>query len=101
MNQVTWLFLGIMALSATGVTIRSDVDDILAGIVGVLLWGYWGLRATNVEIVRDGHPIITESYTGLAWFAGGMVALHVLVLLLGTGQILDVRDQELSDEVRR
>lgn len=101
MNQVTWLFLGALAASCTGLTIRSQVDDILTGITGILLWSYWGLRATNVEIVRDGHPIITESYPGLAFFAAGMVGLHVLVLLLGAGQILDVRDRELTDEVRR
>lgn len=101
MNQLTWLFIGVMALSATGVTFRSRVDDVLAGIIGVLVWAYWSLGATNVEIVRDGHDVIVESYPGLALFGAGMVALHIMVLLIGTGKLMDVRGERMAEDVQK
>lgn len=101
MNQLTWLFIGVMALFATGVTFRSRVDDVLAGIIGVLVWAYWSLGATNVEIVRDGHDVIVESYPGLALFGAAMIALHIFVLLFGTGKLMDVRGERMVEDVQK
>lgn len=98
MNQITWIFIGIIAMSVTGVTLRTTVDDILGGIVGAVIWAYWALSATNVQIIRDGHEPIQESYPALALFGAGLVALHILILLVGTGKILDVRGKDYMGE---
>lgn len=98
MNQVTWIFIGIIAMSVTGVTLRTTVDDILGGIIGAVIWAYWALSATNIEIIRDGHEPIVESYPALALFGAGLVAVHILVMLVGAGKILDVRDADYMGE---
>lgn len=98
MNQITWIFIGIIAMSVTGVTLRATIDDILGGLAGAIVWGYWALSATNVEIIRDGHPVVTESYPGLALFGAGLVGIHVIVMLVGAGKILDVRGGDYMGE---
>lgn len=87
-----------MALAITAATLFRSIDDILGGLVGMVIWGYWSLSATNVEIVRDGHDVIVESYPALALFGGGIAALNLLIMLVGSGRMLDVRDADYFGE---
>lgn len=98
MNQITWIFLGIIAMSVTGVTLRARIDDILGGLIGAIAWGYWAISATHVEIIRDGHDPIVEAYPGLAFFGAGLVGVHIIVMLVGAGKILDVRGADYFGE---
>lgn len=100
MDQLTWLFLGSLAVATTAATLFTDVEDIVGGMLGTLLWSLWALGATNVELVRatdTGLVTQTQTYPALALVGGGLAALSVLILLAGSTTLLDPRGADLID----
>ena len=93
MEQLTWIFLGCIALSISAATLFTDLEDILGGLVATLAWALWALGATNIEYVNQAGEVVgSQNQTGLAFFGAGMAALMLLVMLVGAGRMLDVRD---------
>jgi len=104
MDQLTWLFLGAFAVATTGATLFTDVEDIVGGMCGAVLWSLWALGATNVELVRATDTEIvtqTQSYPALALLGAGLAAVSVLLLLTGATTLLDPRGADLVDAPER
>jgi len=104
MDQLTWLFLGTVALAVTGATLFTDVEDIVGGMCGAVLWSLWALSATNVELVRASDTGIvtqTQTYPALALLGAGLAAVSVLILLTGATTLLDPRGADLLDSPER
>lgn len=104
MDQLTWLFLGAFAVATTAATLFTDVEDIVGGMLGAVLWSLWALGATNVELVRatdTGLVTQTESYPALALLGAGLAAVLVLILLTGATTLLDPRGADLIESSER
>lgn len=99
MLQHTWIFLGIVALVATSITLRTPDDQlaIIAGLAGTLAWTLWAYGALNVVAVSGGQEF-AYSYPSLTAFGVAMVMPNLFVALTGPLSIARDRDQ-LANEV--
>lgn len=103
MLQLTWLFVGALAMLATALTLRTADDQtaIMSGLAGTITWLLWAYSALNV-VTYDGGSQFTHAYPGLAAL-GVMLALPNLFVAL-TGPLMVARDQTSSyvgDEVNQ
>ena len=82
MMQLSWLFFGVLAASASAGAISGGlpryISQILAA-VSVILWGYWGWNATNVEVISSGVTQVA-AYDGAMYI--GLIAAAIMFLLL-------------------
>lgn len=93
MEQLTWMFVGCIALAISGATLYTDLEDIFGGLVGAIAWALWALGATNLEYAQEsGMPAGSDAQIGIAFFGAGMAAFMLLVMFVGAGKMLDVRD---------
>lgn len=99
MEQMTWIFLGCIATAITAATLFTSVEDILGGLVGMLAWALWALGATNLEYRREAVTY-ADSQMGLAFFGAGMAAVCLIIMLVGAGKMLDVRDAGFEPQQR-
>lgn len=100
MLQHSWIFLGIVALVATVLTLRTADDQlaIIGGLAGTLAWALWGYSALNVITVSGGTEV-AYAYPSMAAFGVAMAIPNLFVALTGPLQIAKNRD-ELANEVR-
>jgi hypothetical protein len=92
MDQLTWIFLGCIALGISAATLFTDLEDILGGLVGAVAWALWALGATNLEYAQQsGPPVGSDAQVGIAFFGAGLAAIMLLTMLVGAGRLLDVR----------
>lgn len=100
MLQHTLIFLGIVALVATTITLRTADDQlaIIAGLVGTLSWSLWAYSALNVVAVSGGSEF-AYSYPSLAAFGVAMAIPNLFVALTGPLSIARNREQ-LTNEVQ-
>jgi len=97
MEQLTWIFLGCIALGISAATLFTDLEDILGGLVGAVAWALWALGATNLEYAQQsGPPAGSDAQIGIAFFGAGLAAIMLLTMLVGAGQMLDVREAGLG-----
>jgi hypothetical protein len=75
-----WLFVGVLALLATGIA-TSTADDakaILAGITGALAWGYWAYGALDLRVVKGSTTYqFSQPELTILGVAVGLVPLFV------------------------
>lgn len=83
MLLATWLFIGVVALLATGVALATtdNAVAIISGLLGMFGWGMWSFGALNLQVVRDsttyqfGEPMLTIFGVALA-LVPGFIALN-------------------------
>lgn len=108
MLESGWLFLGRIAfvwtlLALLGAVYLDDRDEtadgliIVAGAVGVVLWGVWTFGALNIEVV-DGGVAYEFTHPELAIVSVVMGVISGYLALTGPFDIiLRARDAELRD----
>lgn len=99
MEETIFLLLAVMGMVISAGVMVGPIDDIFGGLAGALVWGYWALGATEVQLTSD-CCVVTESYPGLAVLGGGFAAVHVLILLVGATTVLDPREDRFIEEER-
>lgn len=94
-----WLFIGVLALLASGVAIATEDNGIamVAGTLGFVLWGLWAFGALNVEVVDNGSTLTFElvevAIVGFAMaMIPGYIALTGPIELISRHRDPDVRD---------
>lgn len=100
MLQHTWIFLGVVALVATVMTLRTPDEQlaIIGGLTATITWGVWAYGALDVTTVSGGTEF-AYAYPSLA-AVGVVLAIPCLfVALTGPLRIVQDRDQ-LADDVR-
>jgi len=94
-------WLTSVATIAAGATIYrrsgagADVIDTVGGLSSALLWFATSYGVSSVETVvalQAETAVVTTTHTMLAYLAGGFGALMVVIALMGTGSLVDVRD---------
>lgn len=101
MEQLTFIFVGCIALAFTAATLFTRLEDIFGGFVGAVAWAFWALGATNLEYAQEsGPPVGGGPETGLAFFGAGMAAFMLIVMFVGSGKVLDVRDAGFEPQER-
>lgn len=98
MLQLTFLFVGVTAVLATGVALSTQTeaaalfpnDDgiaIMSGVVGFLAWGFFAFGALNVEVVSNGS-VVSTSMPQVTYFSIAMAVIPGYVALTGPVQIV-------------
>lgn len=100
MLQFTFIFVGLVALTATAQTLRTADDQlaILSGLIGALSWGLWSYSALDVVIISNGTQY-AASYPSLAAFGVALVVPNLFVALTGPLRIARNPD-DLAEEAR-
>lgn len=96
MEQLTWLFFGAFAMTATGVGLFAPIEKEFAGIfvgAAALLWAYWGFNATNITIVTDAG-LISQEYVGAMYFG---LALSLILGLFTFAVVMETLGVTESD----
>jgi len=83
-----WYVLTGLAVAALGATYLTDLDEIIGGAAGTLLWALWAFGATNLEHREGVCCVFSTSEPGLAAFGAAMAGISVLIALKGVGLIL-------------
>ena len=99
MLQHSWIFLGIVSLVVTTITLRTPDDQlaIICGLAGTLAWALWAYGALNVVAV-SGAQEFTYSFPSLTLFGVAMAMPNLYIAL--TGPLSIARDREqLANEV--
>jgi len=62
MLESAWLFIGAVAILATGLALTTTDDGmaIMAGVLGFVTWGVWTWGSLDVRVVGDS---VTYSFT--------------------------------------
>jgi len=95
-----WLFVGVIALLATGaaVSTRDNAKAIMAGIAGALAWGYWAFGALDLRVVRD-STTYQYSQPELTILGVALALVPLFVALTGpfevVGRVREPRDEEV------
>lgn len=100
MDQVTWLFVGGIALLTTTGVLITAVDEIVFGVGGIILWAIWGWGATNLEIITESGAIVQRSYPELAIVALGLIVLNLVVVSEGKLAFLNPLDDSQPREMK-
>lgn len=100
MLQHTLIFVGVVALVATTISLRTGDDQlaIISGLAGTLSWSLWAYSTLNVVAVSGGSEF-AYSYPSLAAFGIAMAIPNLFVALTGPLQIARDRSQ-LTEEVQ-
>ena len=100
MLQHTLIFLGVVALVATTITLRTSDDElaIIGGLAGTLSWALWAYSTLNV-VATSGGSEFTYSYPSLALFGLAMAIPNFYVALTGPLHIARDRSQ-LTEEIQ-
>lgn len=101
MNQLPWLFIGLLAAVATflSVTTTDDQTGIISGLIGTLTWLTFSYHSLSVTVYSNGTEFVSR-YPELAALGVALAAPNLFVAL--TGPIALVGDrEEISQEVQR
>lgn len=84
-----WLFVGTVAVLATGVAVFTDDDAvaIVSGCVGTVLWFIWAFGALNVEVITGGSAD-TLSMPVLTFVGAGLGVIPAYIALTGPVDIV-------------
>jgi len=98
---MVWLFVGLIALSATGVALSTqtvasatmpDADGIaiFSGIVGFLSWGFWSFGSLTVVVATSGG-LAQAKMPGLTMLGVALAILCGYIALTGPAEIIASR----------
>jgi len=109
MLQLTFLFVGVTAILATGVALSTQTqaaalfpnDDgiaIISGVVGFIAWGFFAYGALNVEVVTDSGTTVATSMPAVTYFAVALALIPGYIALTGPVNIINrARDTSAKD----
>jgi len=100
MYQFSWIFLGVVALVVTVMTLRAGDDQlaIVSGLAGTISWALWGYSALNVVVVSGGTEF-AQQYPSFAAFGVVMAIPNLFIALTGPLSIARNREQ-LTNELQ-
>lgn len=98
MLQVHWLFLGSIAMVATGSVLITSIDEIIAGLAGAFAWGGFSLGSTNIVKTQGACCTYTTSEPMLGLLGGAMAIIMLGVALKGTVVMVAPRSTEMIGE---
>lgn len=98
MLESAWLFIGVVAVAATGVCVMTT-DNALAmvlGVMGTLIWWLFAYGALDVSVASDA---VAYSYTmpSIGLFGIVMSLLPAYVALTGPLKLLERSDTDPRD----
>lgn len=82
MFQLTFIFLGVVAIAASAGAMARGFDDgtrIILGGLAMVCWAVWGFSAFSVEVATQGG-IVTHSYRSLAYLGFGASVVMTIAL---------------------
>lgn len=94
-----WLFVGLVAILATGVAVTTSDDSkgTLAGAVGTLMWGTWSWGALDLRVV-NGSTTYQFAQPELTWLGVAIALVPLYVFLLGPfNAVRRVREPEQQE----
>lgn len=95
-----WLFVGFVALAASGLALLTSDDGmaVLTGILGFVTWGVWVFGALNLDVVRDAS-VYTYSLPAVAIIGVAFALIPGFIALTGPIEVIggwrDVNQREL------
>jgi hypothetical protein len=94
-----WLFVGAIALAASGVALLTSDDNLamITGVMGFVGWGIWTFGALNLEVARDAtvytYSLPSVAIIGIAVaLIPGFIALTGPVEVIGQWRSINQRD---------
>lgn len=100
MLESAWLFIGLVAILATALTVITSDDGtaIMAGVVGFITWGFFAFGSLDVRVVGDA---VTYSFSmpAVTIFAVMMAMGPGYIALTGPIEIIARADNPTTDEI--
>lgn len=99
MTPLSWVFVGVVGVGATYVTLTTDSDQlaIISGLIGLVTWLLFSFQSLDIVLYEDGIEL-TKRYPAMAVWGLAMAAPNLYVALTGPLEI--VRDRaQLREEV--
>lgn len=95
-----WLFVGTVAVLASGVALATAKNEIaiMSGIVGFITWGVWTFGALNLEIVRDA-TVYTFSVPEVAILGVALALIPAYIAFTGPVEMVGKARAPRQDEV--
>ena len=94
-----WLFIGVVALVASGVALMTSDDGlaVMTGILGFVTWGVWVFGSLNLSVVRDAtvytYSLPAVAIVGIAFaIIPGFIALTGPVEVIGGWRSVSQRE---------
>lgn len=94
-----WLFVGVVALAASGVALATSDDGlaVMTGILGFVTWGVWTFGALNLTVARDAtvytYSLPAVAIIGIAFaLIPGFIALTGPVEVIGGWRTVNQRE---------
>ena len=110
MLQSAWLFIGVIALLVTGVSVltktegarlipNDDAVAIYSGIVGFVSWGIWTYGSLDVRVVGD-SVTYTFNMPAVTLFGVAMATIPAFIALTGPANIVRrAMDKPTADDL--
>lgn len=95
-----WLFIGLVALLATGLAMLTNDNGvaIMTGVLGFVAWGYWSFGALNIEIVSNGSTI-AQDQQAVALLGIALAMIPGYIAFTGPVEIIERFRSPSPDEV--
>lgn len=97
MLQNAWLFVGVLAILATGAAVLTDDDGIAiaSGSLGFVAWAIWSYGALNVVVGETGE---TWTMPELTMLGVALALIPGYIALTGPVEIISrARDTDLQE----
>lgn len=95
-----WLFVGVLALAATGMALLTSDNGlaVMMGVLGFVTWGVWTFGALNLEVVRDA-TVYTYSLPSVAIVGVAVALVPGFIAITGPMEVIgrwrDIDQREL------
>lgn len=101
MLQLTFVFVGVLALVGTLGAVETGLDHetrAISAAFSMAAWAYWAVSALSVDAVASDGSIVSETYLGLLALGAAAAAIMLLVLTkLALETPSDGADREVLD----
>jgi len=99
MLESAWLFIGVVAMLATGVAVSTKTkvagaypnDDgiaIFSGVISFISWGMVAYGALNIEVITETGEIVSYSMSSVTYFAIALALVPAYIALTGPVDIV-------------
>lgn len=95
-----WLFVGFVAVLATGAALVTPDDGmaIVAGVAGLIAWGVWTFGTVEVHRPIQGNPELTFSEPALTLLGIALALVPAWIALTGPVELVSrYRDGRLEE----
>lgn len=78
LTPTSFVFLGIVALAVSAITVNRTVDARVGGLLACVLWFVWGLNAFRIVEYTDAGEAIVHNWDVLAFVGFGLAVLFLI-----------------------